>query len=134
MEVAIADTIGVAAPGEVADLVTQVREAIKPVPVRVHFHNTRNTGLANVWAAVNAGAATVDASLGGLGGCPFAPRATGNVPTEDVVYMLERSGWRTGLDVDRLIAASEWLSKGMGRELPGMLGRAGNFPVRIGAK
>lgn len=134
VEVAIADTIGVAAPGEVADLVTQVREAIKPVPVRVHFHNTRNTGLANVWAAVNAGAATVDASLGGLGGCPFAPRATGNVPTEDVVYMLERSGWRTGLDVDRLIAASEWLSKGMGRELPGMLGRAGNFPVRIGAK
>ncbi|MGO9948317.1 MAG: hydroxymethylglutaryl-CoA lyase [Steroidobacteraceae bacterium] len=130
VEIAIADTIGVAVPGDVADLVTKVQQAIHPLPVRVHFHNTRNTGLANVWAAVNAGAATVDASLGGLGGCPFAPRATGNVPTEDVVYMLERSGYRTGLDVDRLIAASEWLAAGMGRELPGMLSRAGNFPRR----
>jgi hydroxymethylglutaryl-CoA lyase len=72
----------------------------------------------------------VDASLGGLGGCPFAPRATGNVPTEDVVYMLERSGYRTGLDVDRLIGAAEWLAEGMGRELPGMLSKAGNFPAR----
>ncbi|HWX79891.1 MAG TPA: hydroxymethylglutaryl-CoA lyase [Steroidobacteraceae bacterium] len=131
VEVAIADTIGVAAPGEVADLTTRVMAAIKPVPVRVHFHNTRNTGLANVWAAVNAGAATVDASLGGLGGCPFAPRATGNVPTEDVVYMLERSGYHTGLDVDRLIGAAEWLAMSMGRELPGMLSRAGNFPRAI---
>jgi hydroxymethylglutaryl-CoA lyase len=130
VEVAIADTIGVAAPGDVADLVAKVMAAIKPLPVRVHFHNTRNTGLANVWAAVNAGAATVDASLGGLGGCPFAPRATGNVPTEDVVYMLERSGYHTGLDVDRLIGASEWLAMSMGRELPGMLSRAGNFPAR----
>jgi hydroxymethylglutaryl-CoA lyase len=130
VEVAIADTIGVASPGEVADLVTQVKAAIAPLPVRVHFHNTRNTGLANIWAAVNAGAATVDSSLGGLGGCPFAPRATGNVPTEDVVYMLERSGYRTGLDIDRLIEASKWLTAGMGRELPGMLSRAGNFPVR----
>jgi hydroxymethylglutaryl-CoA lyase len=130
VELAIADTIGVASPREVADLVAKVIEAIKPLPVRVHFHNTRNTGLANVWAAVNAGATTVDASLGGLGGCPFAPRATGNVPTEDVVYMLERSGYHTGLDVDRLIEASEWLAAGMGRELPGMLSRAGNFPAR----
>jgi hydroxymethylglutaryl-CoA lyase len=129
IEVAIADTIGVASPREVADLVAKVKAAIEPLPVRVHFHNTRNTGLANVWAAVNAGAKTVDASLGGLGGCPFAPRATGNVPTEDVVYMLERSGYRTGLDIDRLIAASNWLAGGMGRELPGMLSRAGNFPA-----
>jgi hydroxymethylglutaryl-CoA lyase len=130
VEIAIADTIGVAVPGDVVNLVTKVKQAIHPLPVRVHFHNTRNTGLANVWAAVNAGATTVDASLGGLGGCPFAPRATGNVPTEDVVYMLERSGYRTGLDVDRLISASEWLAAGMGRELPGMLSRAGNFPRR----
>jgi hydroxymethylglutaryl-CoA lyase len=130
VEVAIADTIGVAAPRDVADLVTRVKAAIAPLPVRVHFHNTRNTGLANVWAAVNAGAATVDASLGGLGGCPFAPRATGNVPTEDVVYLLERSGYVTGLNLDRLIEASEWLAAGMGRELPGMLSRAGNFPRR----
>lgn len=128
VEVAIADTIGVAAPRDVAELVAKVRAAIAPLPVRVHFHNTRNTGLANVWAAVNAGATTVDASLGGLGGCPFAPRATGNVPTEDVVYMLGRSGYHTGLDLDRLIRASEWLSQGMGRELPGMVSKAGNFP------
>ena len=128
VEVAIADTIGVAAPRDVADLVTRVKAAIAPLPVRVHFHNTRNTGLANVWAAVSAGAATVDASLGGLGGCPFAPRATGNVPTEDVVYMLERSGYHTGLDINRVIEAEEWLASNMGRELPGMVSRAGNFP------
>jgi hydroxymethylglutaryl-CoA lyase len=128
VEVAIADTIGVAGPRDVADLVTKVKAAIAPLPVRVHFHNTRNTGLANVWAAVTAGARTVDASLGGLGGCPFAPRATGNVPTEDVVYMLERSGYRTGLNLDRVIEASGWLSQNMGRELPGMVSKAGNFP------
>jgi hydroxymethylglutaryl-CoA lyase len=96
--------------------------------VRVHFHNTRNTGLANVWAAVQAGAKTVDASLGGIGGCPFAPRATGNVPTEDVAYMLQRSGYRTGLDLDRLIASARWLGSAMGRDVPGMLSRAGAFP------
>src|SRR5277367_6276775 len=130
VEIALADTIGVASPGEVSSLVTRVAAAIKPLPVRVHFHNTRNTGLANVWAAVQSGAKIVDASLGGIGGCPFAPRATGNVPTEDVVYMLERSGYRTGLDIERLIEASQWLAGGMGRELPGMLSRAGNFPRR----
>jgi hydroxymethylglutaryl-CoA lyase len=128
VEVAIADTIGVAGPRDVADLVARVKTAIAPLPVRVHFHNTRNTGLANVWAAVNAGASTVDASLGGLGGCPFAPRATGNVPTEDVIYMLERSGYHTGLDIDRVIETVTWLAGEMGRELPGMLSRAGNFP------
>jgi hydroxymethylglutaryl-CoA lyase len=128
VEVAIADTIGVAGPRDVADLVTKVKAAIAPLPVRVHFHNTRNTGLANVWAAVTAGASTVDAALGGLGGCPFAPRATGNVPTEDVVYMLERSGYRTGLNLDRVIEAAGWLSQNMGRELPGMVSKAGNFP------
>jgi hydroxymethylglutaryl-CoA lyase len=128
VEVAIADTIGVAGPRDVAELVARVKAAIAPLPVRVHFHNTRNTGLANVWAAVNAGAATVDASLGGLGGCPFAPRATGNVPTEDVIYMLERSGYHTGLDIDRVIEAAAWLAGEMGRELPGMLSKAGNFP------
>jgi hydroxymethylglutaryl-CoA lyase len=134
VEVAIADTIGVAAPRDVADLVVRVKAAIAPLPVRVHFHNTRNTGLANVWAAVTAGARTVDASLGGLGGCPFAPRATGNVPTEDVVYMLERSGYRTGLNLDRVIEAAGWLSQNMGRELPGMVSRAGNFPGALGAR
>jgi len=133
IEVAIADTIGVATPAEVSSLVQKVAAAIKPLPVRVHFHNTRNTGLANVWAAVQAGAAVVDASLGGIGGCPFAPRATGNVPTEDVVYMLERSGVRTGLDLDALIDAARWLSGQMGRDLPAMVSRAGSFPPRAPA-
>jgi hydroxymethylglutaryl-CoA lyase len=131
VEVALADTIGVASPGEVSNLVARVAAVIKPLPVRVHFHNTRNTGLANVWAAVQAGARIVDASLGGIGGCPFAPRATGNVPTEDVVYMLQRSGYRTGLDVDRLIAAARWLGTAMGRDVPGMLSRAGAFPNKL---
>lgn len=127
VDIAIADTIGVASPAEVAALVARVATAIKPLPVRVHFHNTRNTGLANVWAAVQAGARIVDASLGGIGGCPFAPRATGNVPTEDVAYMLERSGYGTGLDLDSLIASARWLAGVMGRDVPGMLSRAGVF-------
>ncbi len=130
LEIAIADTIGVAGPGQVSNLVRRVAAAIKPLPVRVHFHNTRNTGLANVWAAVEAGAKTVDASLGGIGGCPFAPRATGNVPTEDVAYLLERSGYRTGLNLERLIESAVWLGSAMGREVPGMLSRAGAFPAR----
>jgi hydroxymethylglutaryl-CoA lyase len=128
VEVALADTIGVAVPAAVSRLVRRVREAIAPVPVRIHLHNTRNTGVANVWAAVEAGARTVDASLGGLGGCPFANGTAGNVPTEDVVYMLERSGVTTGLDLDRLIEASRWFSGVMNKELPGLLGRAGPFP------
>jgi len=131
VEIAVADTIGVASPGEVSTLVERVAAAIRPLPVRVHFHNTRNTGLANVWAAVQSGAKVVDASLGGIGGCPFAPRATGNVPTEDVVYMLLRSGYQTGLDLDRLIAAARWLAGAMGRDVPGMLSRAGAFPKKL---
>ena len=127
-EVALADTIGVAVPADVDRLVRRVCDAIAPIPVRVHFHNTRNTGIANVWAAVMAGARTVDASLGGLGGCPFAPGAAGNVPTEDVVYMLERSGVATGLDLDRLIASVGWFSTIMGKTLPGMVGKAAAFP------
>jgi hydroxymethylglutaryl-CoA lyase len=132
-EIALADTIGVAVPVQVSELVARVRGAIAPIPVRAHFHNTRNTGIANVWAAVEAGAGVVDASLGGLGGCPFAPKATGNVPTEDVVYMLERSGVRTGLDLDRLIAAALWLGETLGRQLPAMVSRAGPFPRQSGS-
>jgi hydroxymethylglutaryl-CoA lyase len=131
VEVGIADTIGVASPGQVSSLVARVAAVIKPLPVRVHFHNTRNTGLANVWAAVQAGAKIVDASLGGIGGCPFAPRATGNVPTEDVAYMLERSGYDTGLDLDSLIGSARWLAGAMGRDVPGMLSRAGAFPKKL---
>lgn len=128
VEIALADTIGVGVPAQAGELVGRVSEAIAPLPVRVHFHNTRNTGLANVWAAVSAGARTIDASLGGLGGCPFAPGAAGNVPTEDVAYLLERSGIGTGLDLDRLVEVAKWLTNIMGRDLPGMLSKAGNFP------
>ena len=131
VEVALADTIGVASPGEVSTLVARVAAVIKPLPVRLHFHNTRNTGLANVWAAIQAGAKIVDASMGGIGGCPFAPRATGNVPTEDVAYMLQRSGYHTGLDMDRLVGSARWLAGVMGRDVPGMLSRAGAFPKKL---
>ena len=129
-EIALADTIGVAVPAAVTVLVTAVRAAIAPLPVRVHFHDTRNTGIANVWAAVAAGAATVDAALGGLGGCPFAPGAAGNVATEDVAYLLQRSGVETGLELDRLLEASHWLAGVMGKALPASLARAGAFPAK----
>ena len=128
VEIALADTIGVANPAHVGRLVTQVRDLIAPIPVRVHFHNTRGTGLANVWAAIAAGATTVDAAIGGLGGCPFAPGASGNVSTEDVVYMLERAGIATGLDLGALIDANHWLGALMDRTLPGMVARAPRFP------
>jgi hydroxymethylglutaryl-CoA lyase len=128
VEVALADTIGVANPAHVASLVGKVREAIAPLPVRVHFHNTRGTGVVNVWAAIQAGAEVVDAALGGLGGCPFAPGAAGNVASEDVVYMLERAGINTGMDLGKLVEASRWLSEIMGRKLPGMVAQAPPFP------
>lgn len=127
-EIALADTIGVAVPTQVTELIGRVRAAIPTIPIRGHFHNTRNTGLANVWAAVEAGATTIDASLGGLGGCPFAPAATGNVPTEDVQYLLERSGIATGLNLDRLIDASRWFGGVIGKRLPSMVAQAGSFP------
>ncbi len=128
VEVAIADTIGVGTPAHVTRLVERVRQAINPLPVRVHFHNTRNTGLANVWAAVAAGATVVDGALGGLGGCPFAPGAAGNVPSEDVVYMLERGGIATGMDLAKMVEASHWLAGVMERKLPGMVAQAPVFP------
>lgn len=128
VEIALADTIGVAAPGQVARLVGEVREAIGELPLRVHFHDTRNTANANIWAAVEAGASIVDASLGGLGGCPFAPGAAGNVATEDAVYMLERSGIDTGLDLAGITRASRWLSGVMGKDLPSKVAEAPPFP------
>ena len=130
-EIALADTIGVAVPAAVSALVSAVRGAIAPLPVRVHFHDTRNTGIANVWAAVEAGAVTVDAALGGLGGCPFAPGAAGNVGTEDVVYMLQRSEVETGLELDRLLTASHWLAGVMGKPLPASLARVSAFPAGL---
>ena len=126
-EIALADTIGVGVPSQVSEMVGRVREAVGALPVRVHFHNTRGTGIANVWAAVNEGAATVDASLGGLGGCPFAPGAAGNVATEDVIYMLERSGVETGVTLPQVVEAAEWLTGVMGRPLPAMVSKAPAF-------
>jgi hydroxymethylglutaryl-CoA lyase len=127
-EVALADTIGVAAPPQVTELIARVGEAAPGPALRCHFHNTRNTGLANAFAAVQAGVRTLDASLGGIGGCPFAPAATGNIPTEDLVYLLHRSGYPTGVDLHAAIATSRWLQQQLGRPLPGLLARAGVFP------
>jgi hydroxymethylglutaryl-CoA lyase len=128
VEIALADTIGVADPAHVARLVGKVTAAVHPLPVRVHFHNTRGTGLANVWSAVAAGASIVDAALGGLGGCPFAPGAAGNVASEDVVYMLGRAGIATGMDLGKLVESSQWLGQIMNRKLPGMVAQAPLFP------
>ena len=122
-EVVLADTIGVATPGQVRALVERVGK-----PVGAHLHNTRNTGFANAYAALEGGATTLDSSIGGLGGCPFAPRATGNIATEDLVYMLEEDGVETGVDLDALISISEWLESVLGRPLEGQLYRAGRFP------
>jgi isopropylmalate/homocitrate/citramalate synthase len=122
-EVVLADTIGVAAPREVRSLVERTAAA------GFHGHNTRNTGYANALVALEAGATVLDASVGGLGGCPFAPRASGNVATEDLVYLLEHEGVETGVDVDALIAISTWLEGIFGRKLEGQLYRAGNFPA-----
>ena len=129
-EIAIADTIGVGAPNQVTDLLSQLTDALPGMPLRCHFHNTRNTGLANAYAAVEAGATVLDASVGGIGGCPFAPAATGNIPTEDLLYMLDRMGVSTGVDLDATLATSRWLQDQLGRAVPGMLVKAGGFPAR----
>jgi isopropylmalate/homocitrate/citramalate synthase len=121
----LADTIGVGVPGQVRRLVDGTLEL--GLPVGGHFHNTRNTGYPNALAALESGASILDASVGGLGGCPFAPRASGNVATEDLVYLLEHEGVRTGLDLDALIGVSAWLEGVLGRPLEGQLYRAGNF-------
>jgi len=127
-EVALADTIGVAVPAQVTEAVTLVAEAIAPLPVRVHFHDTRNTAIANVWAAIGAGARVIDAALGGLGGCPFAPGASGNVATEDVLYLLDRSGIATGYDRALAIDTASWLTGLIGRDLSGKVRCAPPFP------
>ncbi len=129
-ELGIADSIGVAVPTQIHELVSALREAIgNSVPLRFHLHNTRNTGLANAQAAVDAGATSIDASIGGIGGCPFAPAATGNVPTDDLLYMLSRSGVETGVSLDKVIAISEWLEAELGRGVPALLPKAGAFPA-----
>src|SRR5262245_21682881 len=128
LEIALADTIGVAVPNQVTALVEQVRAAVGNTPLRCHFHNTRNTAVANAYAAVAAGVRTLDASVGGLGGCPFAPNATGNVATEDLLYMLSRAGFDTGIDLGRLIETAHWLQEQRGKPVPSMVSKAGGFP------
>jgi len=125
-EVVLADTIGVATPSRVRALVGRTGAH------GFHGHNTRNTGYANALAAVEAGATVLDASVGGLGGCPYAPRATGNVATEDLAYLLEGEGVETGVDPDALVGISEWLERVLGRRLEGYLYRAGTWPPRTG--
>jgi isopropylmalate/homocitrate/citramalate synthase len=124
-EIVFADTVGVGVPRQVKHLVSEAAKL--PPPVGVHLHNTRNTGFANAYVALEAGASILDASVGGVGGCPFAPRATGNICTEDLVYLLHGEGIETGIDLDELITVAEWLEAGLGRELPGQVYRAGTF-------
>jgi hydroxymethylglutaryl-CoA lyase len=127
-EIALADTIGVGVPSQVTELTSRVADLAPGVPLRFHFHNTRNTGYANAVAAVGAGAAALDASIGGVGGCPFAPAATGNIATEDLVYLVERMGLDTGLSLGELSETAAWLGEQLGKQVPGLLGRAGPFP------
>lgn len=128
-EIAIADTIGAGVPAQVADLLCRLKEALPGQRFRCHFHNTRNTGIANAYAAIEAGIDVLDASSGGIGGCPFAPAATGNIPTEDLIYMLGRMGIETGIDLTRAIATARWLEEQFGRKVPGLLTKAGSFPA-----
>jgi isopropylmalate/homocitrate/citramalate synthase len=131
-EVVLADTIGVAVPRQVKQLVAESAERFPQLRVGGHFHNTRNTGFANAYAALEAGASVLESSVGGLGGCPFAPGATGNVATEDLVYLLHGEGVDTGVDLEALIEVSAWLEGVLGRPLPGRVYRAGTFAAVAG--
>ena len=128
-EIALADTIGVADPWVVRKRVEAVQAVIGAIPLRMHFHDTRNTGIANAYASVEAGVSVLDASVGGLGGCPFAPAATGNIGTEDLVYMLERAGFETGYDLAKLIETARWVGEKIGKAPASSLTRAGPFPA-----
>jgi len=128
-EVALADSIGAAAPTDVTERLTAARAVLGDAALRAHFHNTRNTGIANAYAAVACGVDALDASLGGIGGCPFAPNATGNIPTEDLAYMLARMGVDTGVDLADLAAIVPWIETKLGKRVPGLLSKAGLFPA-----
>jgi isopropylmalate/homocitrate/citramalate synthase len=126
-EILLADTIGVAVPAQVRALMPRALQAAAGRPVGLHLHNTRNTGYVNALVGIEAGATLLEASVGGLGGCPFAPNATGNIATEDLVYLLDGEGVETGVDLDALIAVAAWLGERLGSPLPGLLHRAGPF-------
>jgi hydroxymethylglutaryl-CoA lyase len=127
-EIAIADTIGVATPGQVRAVMQAVRAAVPGMPLRLHFHDTRDMAVANAWAALEEGAATLDASVGGAGGCPFAPGATGNVATEDLLYMLAPTGLAPPIALDPMIETGRWLGQALGKELPSKQAKAPAFP------
>jgi hydroxymethylglutaryl-CoA lyase len=131
VEIAIADTVGVGVPRQVTDLLGRLRTMLPGMSLRGHFHNTRNTGMANAYAAVEAGVDSLDASVGGIGGCPFAPAATGNIPSEDLLYMLERMGIHTEVSIPELLATSAWLEKQLSHPVAGMLLKAGLFPPGV---
>ena len=124
----LADSVGVAVPSQIKKTFSLVKELAPSIPLRTHLHNTRNTGLANAAAAVEAGVSIIDASTGGIGGCPFAPRATGNIPTDDLLYMLDRSGVETGVDLRQVVKTTDWLEEQLGRAVPAMVPKAGIFP------
>jgi hydroxymethylglutaryl-CoA lyase len=126
-EIGLADTIGVGTPGQVGDLFADAHARLGALPLRAHFHDTRNTGIANAVAALGAGASILDSSCGGIGGCPFAPRATGNIATEDLVYLLDGMGIASGIDGRALAALDPWLAALLGHAVPGSLGKAGWF-------
>jgi hydroxymethylglutaryl-CoA lyase len=128
IEIALADTIGVAVPVHVSEMILRVAEAVPGIKLRCHFHNTRNTAIANCQAALIAGVRIFDASVGGAGGCPFAPAATGNVATEDLLYMLKRSGIHTGISLEQMIDIAKWLQPQLGHGLSGSVTKAGMFP------
>lgn len=128
-EIALADTIGVAVPADIRRRIAAIREVTGATALRIHLHDTRHTGIANALAAIESGIDVLDASIGGIGGCPFAPAATGNIATEDLVYLLDRSGIEHGLDLDLLCEVVPWLEQKLGITAAGMIAKAGGFPV-----
>ena len=126
--IGLADSVGVAVPNQVKTTFALIKDLAPTIPLRTHLHNTRNTGLANAAAAVEARVTIIDASTGGIGGCPFAPKATGNIPTDDLLYMLDRSGIETGVNLKEIVKTTDWLENQLGRSVPAMVPKAGIFP------
>ena len=124
----LADSVGVAVPNQVKNVFSLIKDLNPDIPLRTHLHNTRNTGLANAAAAIDSGVSIIDASTGGIGGCPFAPKATGNIPTDDLLYMLDRSNIETGVNLNDVVQTTQWLEEILGRNVPAMVPKAGIFP------
>ena len=124
----LADSVGVAVPNQVKNVFSLIKELHPDIPLRTHLHNTRNTGLANAAAAIDSGVSIIDASTGGIGGCPFAPKATGNIPTDDLLYMLDRSNIETGVNLNDVVQTTQWLEEILDRNVPAMVPKAGIFP------